>query len=117
MYSVREMLKKQPFVFKKALQMKDTPSALLLTRQGVPVAEKSWDEINAGVDKGGYIYQDCKKQPELVFIATGSELSLALDTAERMSDKHIRIVSLPCWELFMEQSIDYINDIIPPRAA
>ena len=101
--------------FEKALQLKDTPSALLLTRQGVPVSEKSWDEINAGVDKGGYIYQDCKKQPELVFIATGSELSLALDTAERMSDKHIRIVSLPCWELFMEQSLDYRNDVIPPR--
>ena len=101
--------------FEKALQLKDAPSALLLTRQGVPVSEKSWDEIKAGVDKGGYIYQDCKKQPELVFIATGSELSLALDTAERMSDKHIRIVSLPCWELFMEQSLNYRNDVIPPR--
>ena len=101
--------------FEKALQLKDAPSALLLTRQGVPVSEKSWDEIKAGVDKGGYIYQDCKKQPELVFIATGSELSLALDTAERMSDKHIRIVSLPCWELFMEQSLDYRNDVIPSR--
>lgn len=101
--------------FEKALQLKDAPSALLLTRQGVPVSDKSLDEIKAGVDKGGYIYLDCEEQPELVFIATGSELSLALTTAERMSDKRIRIVSLPCWELFMEQSSEYRNDVIPLR--
>jgi len=101
--------------FEKALQLKDAPSALLLTRQGVPVSDKSLDEIKAGIDKGGYIYLDCEEQPELVFIATGSELSLALTTAERMSDKRIRIVSLPCWELFMEQTQEYRNDVIPLR--
>tara|TARA_Y100000590_G_scaffold387122_1_gene460422 strand:- start:5212 stop:7236 length:2025 start_codon:yes stop_codon:yes gene_type:complete len=101
--------------FEKALQLKDSPSALLLTRQGIPISEKSLDEIKVGVARGGYIYKDCEKQPELIFIATGSELSLAVDTAERMSDKHIRIVSLPCWELFMEQSMEYRNDVIPIR--
>ena len=107
--------KETAICFEKALQLKDSPSALLLTRQGIPISEKSWDEIKVGVARGGYIYKDCEKQPELIFIATGSELSLAVDTAERMSDKHIRIVSLPCWELFMEQSMDYRNDVIPIR--
>ena len=107
--------KETAICFEKALQLKDSPSALLLTRQGIPISEKPWNEIKVGVARGGYIYKDCEKQPELIFIATGSELSLAVDTAERMSDKHIRIVSLPCWELFMEQSMDYRNDVIPIR--
>ncbi|MDP6339288.1 MAG: transketolase [Candidatus Marinimicrobia bacterium] len=101
--------------FEKTLQLKNAPSALLLTRQGVPVSDKTMDEIKMGVNKGGYIFHDCEESPELVFIATGSEVWLAVSVMERMGDKHIRIVSLPCWELFMEQSIDYINDIIPPR--
>ncbi|MEC9049909.1 MAG: transketolase C-terminal domain-containing protein, partial [Candidatus Neomarinimicrobiota bacterium] len=107
--------KETAICFEKALQLKDSPSALLLTRQGIPISEKPWNEIKVGVARGGYIYKDCEKQPDLIFIATGSELSLAVDTAERMSDKHIRIVSLPCWELFMEQSLDYRNDVIPIR--
>ncbi len=101
--------------FEKALQLKEAPSALLLTRQGVPVSDKFIDEIISGVNKGGYIYKDSEGQPELVFIATGSELSLAIATAERMNDKKIRIVSLPCWEIFMEQTQDYRDEVIPLR--
>lgn len=99
--------------FNLALRQKETPSALLLTRQGVPVSHKSWDDINHGVEKGGYIYQDCEGDPELVFIATGSEVSLAMETARNMNDKKIRVVSLPCWELFLVQDEDYRNSIIP----
>ncbi|HJL74667.1 MAG TPA: transketolase [Candidatus Marinimicrobia bacterium] len=101
--------------FEKALELKTSPSALLLTRQGVPVSHKSMDEIKAGVEKGGYIYHDCEGSPELVFIATGSEVSLAVSVMERMSDKRIRVVSLPCWEIFKEQSQEYRDEIIPSR--
>ena len=73
------------------------------------------DEIKAGVEKGGYIYHDCEGSPELVFIATGSEVSLAVSVMERMSDKRIRVVSLPCWEIFKEQSQEYRDEIIPSR--
>tara|TARA_B100000686_G_C16806562_1_gene991303 strand:- start:15559 stop:17583 length:2025 start_codon:yes stop_codon:yes gene_type:complete len=107
--------KETAFCFAKALQLKKSPSALLLTRQGVPVSEKSFDKLKSGIDKGGYIYKDCKNKPDLVLIATGSELSLAVETSKRMTDKSIRIVSLPCWELFFEQSIEYRSHVIPDR--
>ena len=103
--------------FEKALELKTSPSALLLTRQGVPVSDKSMDEIKAGVAKGGYIYQECDGSPELVFIATGSEVSLAVSVAEAMDDKRIRVVSLPCWEIFMEQSQEYRDEVIPQRGS
>ena len=101
--------------FEKTLQLKNAPSALLLTRQGVPVSDRSMVEIKAGVNKGGYIYHDCEGSPELVFIATGSEVSLSMSTAELMDDKKIRVVSLPCWEIFMEQSQEYRDEVIPQR--
>ena len=101
--------------FEKALQLKTSPSALLLTRQGVPVSDKSMDEIKAGVEKGGYICTASEGEPELVFIATGSEVSLALAVTERMIDKKIRVVSMPCWEIFMEQTQEYRDEVIPPR--
>ncbi len=101
--------------FENAIQSKETPSALLLTRQGIPVSNLSIDKIKAGVARGGYVYQDCEGRPELVFIATGSEVPLAVSTAERMNDKKIRIVSLPCWEIFFEQPQEYRDAIIPSR--
>ncbi len=101
--------------FEKALELRHSPSALLLTRQGVPVSDKSMDEIKAGVERGGYIFQESAGTPELVFLATGSEVSLAVSVAEQMDDKKVRVVSLPCWEIFMEQSQEYRDEVIPPR--
>jgi len=101
--------------FELALRMKETPSAMLLTRQGVPVLEAEFDAVKEGVSKGGYIVQDCEGDPELVFIATGSEVSLAMETAKQMSDKKIRVVSLTCWELFFHQDEEYRRSIIPEK--
>jgi transketolase len=71
-------------------------------------------QIEAGVRKGGYIIQDSER-PEINLVATGSEVSLALEIAEKMKDRQIRVVSLPCWEIFDQQSETYRNDIIPNR--
>ncbi len=101
--------------FELALRMKETPSAMLLTRQGVPVLEAEFDAVKEDVSKGGYIVQDCEGDPELVFIATGSEVSLAMETAKQMSDKKIRVVSLTCWELFFHQDEEYRRSIIPEK--
>ena len=103
--------------FKLALENQSTPSALLLTRQGVPVLQNDYDFIDDGVRKGAYIVQDCDISPEIIFIATGSELSLALKTANLMLDKRIRVVSMPCFEIFDQQSDDYKNDLLPQRGA
>ena len=102
--------------FELAMNNKSSPSALLLTRQGVPVLNHSMDIVVDGVSKGAYavIEQD---NPELVFIATGSEVSLAIDTANKMKDKRIRVVSMPCWEIFENQSNTYKESIIPQRGA
>ena len=102
--------------FELAMNNKSAPSALLLTRQGVPVLNHSMDIVVDGVSKGAYavIEQD---NPELVFTATGSEVSLAIDTANKMKDKRIRVVSMPCWEIFENQSNTYKESIIPQRGA
>ncbi len=101
--------------YKIALENRDVPSALLLTRQGVPVLELKYKEIEAGVRKGAYIVRDCIGNPEIVFIATGSELSLAMNTAKKMIDKRIRVISMPCMELFEMQSKRYKDALILPR--
>ena len=65
--------------------------------------------------KGGYIIRDCSDQPDLVFIATGSEVSLAMETADLFNDKNVRVVSMPCLEIFERQSEKYKKSIIPER--
>ncbi|MDP6032727.1 MAG: transketolase C-terminal domain-containing protein, partial [Candidatus Marinimicrobia bacterium] len=95
---------------------KQSPSGLLLTRQGVPVLPQTMDGVVDGVSKGAYAVVDCDN-PELVLLATGSEVSLAMEVAKVMSDKKIRVVSMPCWEIFEEQSDDYKNVLIPKRGA
>ena len=102
--------------FRLAIDQKETPNALLLTRQGVKVLDHEMDSIVDGVSKGAYSVMDCDN-PELVFLATGSEVSLAIDVAKSMNDKRIRIVSMPCWEIFEKQSDEYKTSLIPDRGA
>jgi len=97
------------------MENKNNPSALLLTRQGVPVLEQGYEALDLNVRKGAYVVKDCASNPELVFIATGSEVSLAIETAELMLDKKIRIISMPCMEIFDKQSDDYKDQLIPKR--
>lgn len=107
--------KETAICFKLAIENKLTPSALLLTRQGLSVSSLDYNYIDQGVRKGAYIIQDCDGLPEIVFVATGSEVSLALETAERMTDKRCRIVSMPCMELFQQQPESYQLELIPQR--
>jgi len=101
--------------FRLALENKETPSALLLTRQGVPVTNQNYETLEASVRKGAYVIKDCDGAPELVFIATGSEVSLAMETAENMYDKRVRVISMPCMEIFNGQDSDYKEKLIPER--
>ena len=100
--------------FKYALESDSTPSALLLTRQGLPVLNMTQKNISNGVSKGAYIVQDCEGDPELIFLATGSEVSLAIATADLMNEKRIRVISIPCMEILESQPDTYINELIPP---
>ncbi len=107
--------KETAICFRIAMENQNIPSALLLTRQGVPVLDKEYSELEEGVRKGAYIIQDCESDPDLVFIATGSEVSLALETADLISDKSIRVISMPCMEIFDKQNNRYKTKLIPER--
>ncbi len=98
------------FMVRAALEL-DAPSAICLTRQKLPQLKLD-REIVANSVRGAYIVQDCK-DPELLIIATGSEVSLALQTAQLMKERRIRVVSMPCWELFLKQDKSYQVKILP----
>ncbi len=99
--------------FKIAIESNNSPSALLLTRQNVPVFPLSYDKIESGVRKGAYTISDCEGSPEIVLIATGSEVSLAIEVAKLLKDKRVRVISMPSWELFDQQSKKYREKLIP----
>ena len=100
-----------------ALKLKNKPSALLLTRQSVPVLDLDKNIIKKGVSRGAYIVKESKGKPDLILVGTGSEVSLCIEVSEKMNDRNIRVVSMPCWELFEKQSIDYKNEIFPNRGS
>ena len=101
--------------FKIAIESNETPSALLLTRQNVPVLSLSYGKIESGVRKGAYIISDCEGTPEIVLIGTGSEVALAMEVADMLKEKRVRVISMPSWELFEQQSKKYKENLIPPR--
>ena len=101
--------------FKIAIESDKTPSALLLTRQNVPVLSLSYGKIESGVRKGAYIVSDCEGTPEIVLIGTGSEVALAMEVADILKEKRVRVISMPSWELFEQQSKKYKENLIPPR--
>ena len=98
--------------WKVALESKDKPVVIALTRQGVPNLKETEDLDN--IDKGAYIIKDAEN-PDLVLIATGSEVALALDTAKALEEegKNIRVVSMPSMELFRAQDDSYKKEILP----
>lgn len=100
--------------WKAALLRTDGPTALVLTRQGLPVIDRDVLAPAAGVHRGGYTLLDAA-QPDVVLIATGSEVALALSAAELLAAKgvHARVVSMPSVELFRAQPADYRRGVLP----
>ena len=105
------------YAWKAALQHSSSPVALILTRQKLPVIDRSKYNSAEGLLKGAYVIKDTDKIPDLILIATGSEVSLALDAAEKMKLDNIkcRVVSMPSWELFEKQSNDYKESVLPVK--
>ena len=95
-----------------ALENTDKPTALILSRQGLPNFERSKDQVDS-IKKGAYILWEPEVEPELIFIATGSEVELAMSVAEEVKDRtSVRVVSMPCTERFDSQSEDYKESIL-----
>jgi len=106
-----------------AVERTTGPTALLLSRQGLPVLEEASEFGADGVARGAYVLiNEEGGAPQIVFIATGGEVSLALDARAELAMRGIpaRVVSMPSWELFREQSAEYRRSVLPegtPRLA
>nr|CAA6813027.1 MAG: Transketolase (EC [uncultured Thiotrichaceae bacterium] len=98
--------------WRAAIEKKDGPSCLILTRQGLPFQQRT-DAQQADIAKGGYILKDCDGTPDAIIIATGSEVGLAMDAAAAMSDKNIRVVSMPSVGDFDAQDAAYKESVLP----
>jgi transketolase len=94
---------------------RDGPTALILTRQEIPVLEATADLAPDGVPRGAYVLSDPADGPaQVILLATGSEVSLCVDAARLLAEAgtRARIVSLPSWELFAEQGTDYRDEVL-----
>jgi transketolase len=100
-----------------AIESLENPTALVLTRQKLPILDPGkYPMITSGARKGGYILAETSgKKPDIVIVATGSEVHLALECRDKLQDERIeaRVVSLPCWNLFESQSDQYKSLVIP----
>ncbi|KPZ57480.1 transketolase [Pseudoalteromonas sp. P1-25] len=99
--------------WQQAIERKDGPTSLIFTRQGLEQQSRDAQQL-ADVKKGGYILS-CDGNPELIIIATGSEVQLAQDSAKelRSQGKKVRVVSMPCTDAFEEQSAEYKESVLP----
>jgi transketolase len=87
------------------------PSCLIFSRQGLPHQARSAEQI-ANINKGGYVLKDCDGTPDVIVIATGSEVALAMEAAEA-SSKNVRVVSMPSTNVFDAQDADYRESVLP----
>ena len=100
--------------WKSALERKDGPSALVFSRQNL-VAQARTDAQVKDIAKGGYILQDCQGQPQVILIATGSEVGLTIDAANTLSESGVavRVVSMPSTNVFDQQDAAYREAVLP----
>jgi transketolase len=103
--------------WKAALERRDGPTVLALSRQNLPVLDRNTLASANGVHHGGYVVWEVSPQPEVILIGTGSELHLAMDAGKLLQESGIaaRVVSLPSWELFDAQPAEYRNKVLPPE--
>jgi transketolase len=102
--------------WKVIMQLRHEPAALVLTRQAIPTFDRSKYASAAGVAKGAYVLADASGgKPELILIATGSEVSLCVSVYEQLTAEgcKVRVVSMPSWELFEKQSPEYRESVLP----
>jgi len=100
--------------WRAALESTDAPNALVFTRQGLPHQTRDAAQI-AAIARGGYVLRDCEGEPELILIATGSEVQIAAMARETLAaaGRRVRLVSMPCTSLFDSQDAAYRESVLP----
>ena len=102
--------------WKAALERQDGPTALIFSRQALPTQPRTESQVK-DIAKGGYILKDCEGLPELILIATGSEVGLAVDAADKLSaaGRKVRVVSIAATDVFDAQDVTYRQAVLPPE--
>ena len=100
--------------WKSAIENRQGPSALVFSRQGLAPMPRTRQQV-AAIAKGGYVLQDCT-DPQAIIIATGSEVELAVSAADQLGKQgvRVRVVSMPCAEIFSAQDVDYRDSVLIP---
>ncbi|RTZ14913.1 transketolase [Vibrio aquaticus] len=100
--------------WKLAIERKDGPTSLIFSRQNLAQQERNEEQV-ANIAKGGYILKDCEGKPELILIATGSEVELAVNAAAELTaeGKKVRVVSMPATDAFDKQDAEYRESVLP----
>lgn len=98
-----------------SLETDNRPTSLVLTRQGLPTLENTKQLAKEGVRKGAYVLSDSEGTPDVILLASGSEVSLAIDAQKALKEDNIqaRVVSMPSWNLFDEQDEAYKESVLP----
>jgi len=100
------------------MQLRHEPAALILSRQALPTLDRTRYAPASGLAKGAYVLADAPDgKPELILMATGSEVSLCVAVYEKLSAEghKVRVVSMPSWEIFEQQTPEYRDSVIPPE--
>ena len=103
--------------YRYIMQLRHQPTVLALSRQPLPTLDRSRYAPASGVARGAYVFADAAGgKPELILIATGSELSLAVEAHEKLTASGVRsrVVSMPSWDIFDHQSQEYRDSVLPP---
>jgi len=100
-----------------AMETKEQPVALVLTRQAVPTFDRTKYASADGLRRGAYVLADSAGEPQVILMGSGSEVQLCVQAHERLAAEGIRsrVVSMPSWELFNQQSQEYQNSVLPPQ--
>lgn len=100
--------------WKNALERQDGPSALIFSRQNLQHQERDAGQI-ADISRGGYVLKDCTGEPELILISTGSEVGLAVQAYDKLTEqgRKVRVVSMPCTSVFDAQDAGYKQSVLP----
>lgn len=98
--------------WKAAVERRDGPTALVFSRQALPHQARRAEQV-AAIARGGYVLRDCDGAPEALVIASGSEIGLAVSAAEALPERAVRVVSMPCPEVFEAQDASYRESVLP----
>jgi transketolase len=103
------------YCYKAAMKLTKHPSAMVLSRQNVPTLDRTKMGDASGAEKGGYVLSDCQGKPQAILMGTGTEIPICLKAQELLAAAGVatRVVSMPCFELFDEQTPEYRASVFP----